>query len=82
MPSSGMCRRVVLVRSDVSDELRASKLFLRSVRRLLVMANVPSSPIPVTLMTALRYPPKRQFLQEPHDLTSQKTAFFKMKLST
>jgi hypothetical protein len=37
MASSGMLRRVTLV-------------FLRSVRRLLVTANVPSSPILVTLM--------------------------------
>jgi hypothetical protein len=42
-----MLRRVVLVRNDVSEELRAS--FIR-VRRLLVTANVPSSLILVTLM--------------------------------
>jgi hypothetical protein len=43
---------VALVRTDVSEELSASYLvFLRSVRRLLVTANVvPSSPILVTLM--------------------------------
>jgi hypothetical protein len=42
MVSSGMLRRVALVRTDV----------LRSVRRLLVAANVvPSSPILVTLIT-------------------------------
>jgi hypothetical protein len=42
--SSGMLRRVVLVRTDVSEERR-------SVRRLLVTASVvPSSPILVTLM--------------------------------
>jgi hypothetical protein len=45
MASSGMVRRVALVRTDVPDEL------LRSVRRLLVTANVvPSSPILVTPM--------------------------------
>jgi hypothetical protein len=47
MASSEMLRPVALVRTDVSEEL----VFLRSVRRLLVMANVvPSSPILVTLM--------------------------------
>jgi hypothetical protein len=46
MVSSGMLRRVALLRADV-----AHVLFLRSVRRLLVTANVvPSSPILVTLM--------------------------------
>jgi hypothetical protein len=62
MPSSRMLRHVALVRTDVSDELSASTIrvrrnfeFLRSVRRLLVTANVPSSPILVTLiMEALR----------------------------
>jgi hypothetical protein len=43
MPSSGMLRRVVLLRTDVSEELS-------SVRRLLVTANIPSSLIHVTLM--------------------------------
>jgi hypothetical protein len=48
MVSSGMLRRVDLVRTDVSEELSA---FLRSVRRLLVTASVvSSSPLLVTLM--------------------------------
>jgi hypothetical protein len=69
MASSGMLRPVVLVRTDVSEELSASNIKVtrigelgtplavtssrpsRSVRRLLVAANVvPSSPILVTLM--------------------------------
>jgi hypothetical protein len=66
MASSEMLRRVALVRTDVSEELSASFIrvtrigelgttlavlvFLRSVRRLLVTASVPSSPILVTLM--------------------------------
>jgi hypothetical protein len=63
MASSGMLRRVALVRTDVSEELSASFIrvskiceittlvFLRSVRRWLVAASVvPSSPILVTLM--------------------------------
>jgi hypothetical protein len=48
-----MLRRVALVRTDVSEEHTALKtfVFFRSVRRLLVMANVvPSSLILVTLM--------------------------------
>jgi hypothetical protein len=52
MVSSGMLRRVALVRTDVSEVLCADLVFLRSVRPLLVTASVvPSSPIPVTLMT-------------------------------
>jgi hypothetical protein len=64
MVSSGMLRRVVLVRTDVSEELSTSFIrvtriggwvFLCSVRPLLVTASVvPSSPILVTLMEALR----------------------------
>jgi hypothetical protein len=43
MVSSGMLRRLALVRTDVSEELR-------SVRRFLVRASfVPSSPILITL---------------------------------
>jgi hypothetical protein len=57
-----MLRRVALVRSDVSEEPSASfirvtrigelgtTLAITNVRRLLVTASVPSSPILVTLM--------------------------------
>jgi hypothetical protein len=62
MPSSGMLHSVALVRTEVLEELGASiirvtrtgelgtTLAVTSVRWLLVMANVPSSPILVTLM--------------------------------
>jgi hypothetical protein len=60
MASSGMLRRVALVRTDVSDELSASIVRVTrigelgttlAVCRLLVTANVaPSTPILVTLM--------------------------------
>jgi hypothetical protein len=49
--------------------------FLRSVRRLLVTANVvPSSPIIVTLM--MEALSSSETLVEPHGVTSQKTPFF------
>jgi hypothetical protein len=52
-------------------------VFLRSVRRLLVTANVvPIKPILVTLIMEVLRSPKRRLLQEPHSTTSQKTAFF------
>jgi hypothetical protein len=85
-----MLRRVALVRADVSEErsactIRVTRIggvgtlahfvFLRSVRWLLVAANVPSSPILVTLMMEA---PKRRFLQKPHGVTSQKTPFFEV----
>jgi hypothetical protein len=50
MVSSGLLRRVALVRTDVSEEPGAL-VFLRSVRRLLVAACVvPSSPIFDTIL--------------------------------
>jgi hypothetical protein len=82
---------VALVRTDVAEKRSASFIrvtrigelgttllvFLRSACRLLVTARVvPSSPILVTLMKEALSSPKRQFLQESHGVTSQKTAFF------
>jgi hypothetical protein len=80
MPSSRMLRHVALVRTDVSEELSASIIRVRRIcelgTTLLVTANVPSSPILVTLMMEALRSPKRWLLQEPHGVTSQKTAFF------
>jgi hypothetical protein len=45
--------------------------------QLLVTADVaPSSVIVIALIMETIVPPKCQFLQEPHGITSQKTAFF------
>jgi hypothetical protein len=54
MASSGLLRRVALVRTDVSEERNVSLIivfvFLPRLRRLLVRTNVLSSPILVTLL--------------------------------
>jgi hypothetical protein len=62
MVSSGLLRRVALVRTDV--------------RRLLVAACVPSSPILSPWWRRRQVPLKHRFLQEPHGVTTQKTPFF------
>jgi hypothetical protein len=51
-------------------------VFLRSVHRLLVTANVvPSSLILVTLMMEALHSSEMSVLQEPHGATSQEMAF-------
>jgi hypothetical protein len=92
MASSGILRRVALVRTDCSEELSASfirvtrigklgtTLAVSSVHRLLVTASVvPSSPILVTLMMEALSSSETSVLQESHSVTSQKTPFFKRK---
>jgi hypothetical protein len=73
-----MLRLVALVRTDVSEKRSASIiLFLCSVGRLLVTANVvPSTPILLTLMMEALRSQKRRFLQEPCGVLSQKMALF------
>jgi hypothetical protein len=69
MTSSGMFRRVILVRTHVPEEPRnivsRNQQILRSVRRLLVRANVDtSSPILVALMNeALSSPETSVFIR-------------------
>jgi hypothetical protein len=66
MASSGMLRRVALVKADVSEKLSPS--FIR-VRR--------TDELGTTLaVTSVQVPSNRRFLQEPHGVTSQKTPFF------
>jgi hypothetical protein len=51
MASSGILRRVALVRTDVSEELRAPIISVTRIGRLGTTAEVvPSSPLLVTLM--------------------------------
>jgi hypothetical protein len=60
MPSSGMLRRVALLRTDVSEELSSSIIRVTRIGELGIMLSVtsngrtanvvPSSPILVTLM--------------------------------
>jgi hypothetical protein len=80
--SSGLLRRVALVRTDVSEEPSSSFIMVTRIGELeiaLVTSSVvPSSPILVTLMKEV--PPKRRFLQESHGVTSQKSPFFKIRM--
>jgi hypothetical protein len=81
MPSSGMLRRVALVRADVSEERGASIIRVTrigEVRRLIVMAKVPRSAILVTLMIHALRSSETRFLQEPQGVISQRTTFFSL----
>jgi hypothetical protein len=51
-------------------------VFLCSMCQLLVMANVPSSLILITLVMEALGSSKTSILKRPHGVTSQRTAFF------
>jgi hypothetical protein len=82
----GMLRSVGLVRTVVSEELKAFIIRVTRIAELgrtsAVSSNrrtaniVPSSLILVTLIMEALRSSKSLFLQEPHGLTSQKTTFF------
>jgi hypothetical protein len=83
MASSGMLRRLALVRTDVSEELGASIIRVTRIDEIRTQrasvasyGYVPSSPILVTPMMEALSSPERRFSLEPHGLTSQKTPFF------
>jgi hypothetical protein len=71
-------RTVFIIRVTVAEQKALAASNNRSSAiRLLVSANVvPSLPILVTLLMRRYVPSKRRFLQEPHGVTSQKTAVF------
>jgi hypothetical protein len=63
--------------TSTESNVRTDIVFLRSVLRLLLTANVvPSLLILVTQMMEAIIPPKHRFSQEPYGVTSQKTTFF------
>jgi hypothetical protein len=68
MAFSGMLRRVALVRTEASEELGVSFIGVTEIGEL-------GTTISVTLMKEALNSPKHRFLQEPHDVTSQKTPF-------
>jgi hypothetical protein len=81
MASSGMLRRVVLVRTEVSEKLSASVIRVTRIGQLgklavLVTTNVLSSPRLVTLMKEALSTSETSVLKEPHGIPSQKTPFF------
>jgi hypothetical protein len=61
-----MLRRVVLVRTDISEEISTSFMRVTRIGELGTTLAVTSNYVPL----------KRRFLQEPYGVTSQKTPFF------
>jgi hypothetical protein len=65
-----MLRHVALIRTDVSEEVGASFIRVTKISVLGTTLAVTSN------RWKCQVRPKRRFLQEPHGITSQKTAFF------
>jgi hypothetical protein len=91
MVSSGLLRRVALVRTDVSEETGASFIRMTKVGELGTTQVATSNRLTLRRNTNILFlvhrllspwwrrrqvPPKRRFLQKPQGLTSQKTPFF------
>jgi hypothetical protein len=70
MASSGMLRRVALVRTDVSEELSTSFIRVTRIGELGTTLAVTTNRSTLPTNTMCR------FLQDPYGVTSQKTAFF------
>jgi hypothetical protein len=76
MPSSGMLRRVALVRTDASEDYSASIIRMARIAELRTTQAVTINRRRLRRNTIYKVPSKRRFLQEPHGVTSQKTPFF------
>jgi hypothetical protein len=69
-----MLLRMVLVRTDVSEELFSSIIRVTRIGELGTTLAVTSNLRTLLRNTMYFVPPKCRFLQEPHGVTSQKTA--------
>jgi hypothetical protein len=84
MPSSGMLRRMALVRNDVPKEPSASVIRVTRIGEVGTTLAVTSNRRTSRFLSPWRLrhyiPPRHRFLEDPHGVTSQKTAFFKVKV--
>jgi hypothetical protein len=77
MASSGLLRRVALVRTDVSEEPGVSLIRVTKIGELGTTQAATSNRRTLRRNWWRRQvPPKCRFLQEPHGVTTQKTPFF------
>jgi hypothetical protein len=76
MAFSGMLRRVVLLRIDVSEGPSASFISVIRIGELGTTLAVTSNRRTLRRNTWYQIPPEPRFLQEPHGLSSQQTPFF------